>query len=687
MSARKIRQFAGPSRHYPAACIELTFAAPSAPVPFAGLAEACSSLPHWQEELLAVLPVEEAIARIGRHFIARHVPVWSRFRREQADGVVALGTFDGKLTGLLLATLERALLGSPDEQAQALGQLGKLDALISGQRSINWALIDAARRLGVESHWIVPSEQIYQLGIGASGRHFLQLTNSADAATGWIIAKNKDHTVNTLRLHGFPTTRGMLVRNGRDAPAAIKQIGFPSVVKPLRLGKGQGITTGITNQADLEAAIRQAIAAESSPVLVENHVDGGDHRLMVVEGEVLWAYSKVPASVTGDGKSTVRALIEAENRRRRDTKQGKLTLLEQIKFTDGLARFLSRRYGVGLDHVLERGTRIELAGQSNISLGGILSEVTSQLHADNRQLAIDVAAALRLSVLGVDFLTPDIGRSWKEVECAVIEVNCTPGLSGTGDAALAVRSLFPNRCSGRIPVLAALGGADFRTATAERLLAAATRAGARGQLVEWSVEERARRVTATGRPAALARTMLDRHVEALIVSCDPAAIEARGFPLLHADLIVAEDPDACSFLAPIADEIAPLAQGVGLAKKVATIVAKYAGGEEGGARPTLTLHASGGQCIVECLRFRALPRAWFRPALGLPAQTEAGMLDFADLFAAIESLAKVSIAFEPPAPGWQTVSVEGVVAVPKGTSDALAAAVETINALIAKGPD
>jgi len=53
--------------------------------------------------------------------------------------------------------------------------------------------------------------------------------------------------------------------------------------------------------------------------------------------------------------------------------------------------------------------------------------VTGRIHTDNRFLAERAARIIGLDIAGVDFLCPDISRSWREVGGAICEVNAQPG--------------------------------------------------------------------------------------------------------------------------------------------------------------------------------------------------------------------------------------------------------------------
>jgi D-alanine-D-alanine ligase-like ATP-grasp enzyme len=703
---RLTRQFFGHSRYYPGPCVELAFPAVPHPVSVTALEKALRQrLPRWEESLPDKLPAEEAIARLAQTFVANKITTWCRFRREGDIAVSAVGmAVSSSFVAALLSALERALLGQEHARTEAFEQIDRLVKTLLREMAINWTAMDMGRRLGLETAWISQRMQLYQIGIGARGRHFRQFSSERDSLTGSTVAGSKHHTIEVLRKLNLPTTRGVVIANAAAATAAIRRIGFPCVVKPLSMGQGKGITTGIVSQSQLETAIGRAIAVGSAPVLVENHVEGIDHRIMVVGGQVLWAYSKVPASVAGDGVSSVQALIHRENDGRNAAKEGGHTLSQPIRINEELVSFLLRRYGVRLSDVLPTDQRIELAGQSNISMGGTLTDVTSDLHPDNRLLAMRVARYLRMDALGIDFVTPDISRSWKEVDCAIIEVNTLPGISGPGDAALSIRTQFPRLRSGRIPVFAAVGGSEFRAVATKWLLSAIARTGVRAKEIEYKTDRRMPAIIAARRPPAIEAVVLDPDLEALVLSCQPEWIEQRGFPLVHADLVLAEDPASVVFLDEIADEIASLPRDASdVAKRVAEIVAGYT--DEGSIRPVVKLRTdqSAGLFHLECLRFGATPRDWFYRGLDLPTDNDKGMIGFADVFHAIERLSHSAllergipgltetISFEAAGPGWAIPSVEGTLTMASETMDsieqALAHAIRAINGLLARGPD
>src|SRR5262249_61874196 len=90
--------------------------------------------------------------------------------------------------------------------------------------------------------------------------------------------------------------------------------GRPVVIKPRNGNQGRCVTVEVNTPAQAGRAYRRAAAGSgSSEVIVETYVPGKDYRVLVTGGRVSAAAELRPATVTGDGTSTVMEVIDALN--------------------------------------------------------------------------------------------------------------------------------------------------------------------------------------------------------------------------------------------------------------------------------------------------------------------------------------------------------------------------------------
>jgi len=168
------------------------------------------------------------------------------------------------------------------------------------------------------------------------------------------ISCDKEDTQNLLRDLGLPVPNQKVVRSERDALRAARRIGFPVVVKPLDANHGRGVSINLVEDEQVAEAFKVALdSARSSSVLVESFVEGMDHRMLVVNGELVAVAKRVPGHVVGDGKKTISELADEVNLdpRRGIGHEKVLTRLE----LDHQAEKLMRKAGVEASTVLPDG--------------------------------------------------------------------------------------------------------------------------------------------------------------------------------------------------------------------------------------------------------------------------------------------------------------------------------------------
>ena len=314
---------------------------------------------------------------------------------------------------------------------------------------------------------VLPS--FVQLGWGTHAERF-DMTFTKD--TSWIaatLAKNKMKTSRTLAAEYLPVPAFAIVANVGEAEKAADDLGWPVVVKPSNQDQGLGVVAGIRDPETLRRAFGEADKLSPAAVIVEKHVEGDDHRLLVVRGRMLAAAKRTAAEVVGDGARTVAQLVDDVNADpRRGTAQ--FSRLKVLRLDDTARECLTEQ-GLETNSVPARGRSVWLRRIANVSVGGTAVDVTAEVHPDNRSLAERAARVVGLDIAGIDLLCPDISRSWREVGGAICEINAQPGLrvhwlvDPDRDLEGEILDIIFKDRSPRIPT-AAIAGTNGKTTTA-----------------------------------------------------------------------------------------------------------------------------------------------------------------------------------------------------------------------------
>lgn len=333
------------------------------------------------------------------------------------------------------------------------------------------AIVEAARRRSIPMVRLTDEANLFQLGWGVRQQRIQATTTSRTNHVAVEIASDKQLTKALLAEAGLPVPQGETVATLADAQAAAREIGRPVVLKPLDANQGKGVSTAVSGDDAVAAAYERA-RPWAERIIVEAYIEGDDYRVLVVGEQVVAVARRVPPRVTGDGRSTVRELVERENQNpaRGDDHENVLT---RIRLDDAAAEELARQ-GVDFDSVLPAGRTVRLRGNANLSTGGTAEDVTAELHPDTGRACVRAARKIGLDVAGIDIVCSDIRQPLSAQHGAIIEVNAAPGIRmhehpSQGErhhaGAVIVDSLFPPGSDGRIPVVAVTGSNGKTTTT------------------------------------------------------------------------------------------------------------------------------------------------------------------------------------------------------------------------------
>jgi cyanophycin synthetase len=337
-----------------------------------------------------------------------------------------------------------------------------------------FSILEEARKRNIPVLEISPNG-LYQLGYGKKQQRIRASMSSITGCIAVDIACDKDETKFLLSDAGIPVPKGQVVHSEEEMGTAIQAIGFPVVVKPLDGHQGKGITIDIQTLEEAKEALHRAHQV-SRKVIIEQYIPGEDYRFLVINYKFVAASRRKPAAITGDGRSTIRQLIQQTNA---DPRRGggHENILTQIT-VDITTECILQHKGLTLDSILPAGEELPLKKTANLSTGGTATDITEEVHPANIQLAERIARIIGLDICGIDISAPSVNVPISSNGGAVLEVNAAPGLrmhlspsegKPRNVAAPIMDMLFPEGKNSRIPIVSVTGTNGKTTVT--RLIA------------------------------------------------------------------------------------------------------------------------------------------------------------------------------------------------------------------------
>ena len=279
-------------------------------------------------------------------------------------------------------------------------------------------IVEEARRRGISVEVLDSAAGIFKLRF--CGHEILCRESLTDLTGGVAMSWCQDKILTSRRLAavGLRVPRQQ-VAGEADADLAFLQQEGAVVVKPAFGEQGRGISIDLRSEEELQQAIARA-ASEGGPVVLEELCSGQDLRIIVIGYKVVAAAIRRPAEIIGDGSSSILRLVEKQSARRAAATGGE----SRIPLDAETNRCLAAQ-GFDLQTVPANGEVVQVRKTANLHTGGTIHDVTAELHPTLRDIAETAARALRIPVVGLDFLVtaPD------QPDYVIIEANERPGLA------------------------------------------------------------------------------------------------------------------------------------------------------------------------------------------------------------------------------------------------------------------
>ncbi|HYE08788.1 MAG TPA: cyanophycin synthetase [Patescibacteria group bacterium] len=312
---------------------------------------------------------------------------------------------------------------------------------------------------------------LLQLGYGSHSKKIQATLTEDTSCIAADISCDKELTKDLLKTAGIPIPEGFVSESLEEVLNYARLLGYPVVVKPNNGNQGKGVSVNLKSDHEITAAF--SIAKQfGEEIIVEKFIEGKHYRVLVINGEVVACAERIAPFVKGDGKCTIKELIEIENQNPLRG-EGHEKALTKIKI-DAIMQAILQKNNMDINYVPAVGEQVLLRENDNLSTGGTAIDMTDEIHSENAEIAVHAANIVGLNIAGIDITTKDISIPMREDGGAVIEVNAAPGIRMHYYPAIGkqrnvakniVDMLFPEGSKHSIPLISVTGTNGKTTTT------------------------------------------------------------------------------------------------------------------------------------------------------------------------------------------------------------------------------
>ncbi len=229
-----------------------------------------------------------------------------------------------------------------------------------------------------------------------------------------------------LLKHKFPVPLGSLFISPKAGLRYGCKLGFPLVVKPRDGSLSKHVSININNKSELIRAI-DIVKKYKNFYIVEEYIPGDVFRISIINDNIFAALRK-PAVVIGDGKNTIKQLVDKKNNNSLRGEIGqKNKTIHKIDIDKSTLELLEKQ-NYTINTILKKDEQAKLKEKVNLNSGCDIIDVTNNLNQKNKELFQWLARLLNTDILGIDFICEDISIPWQLQKSSIIECNSLPYL-------------------------------------------------------------------------------------------------------------------------------------------------------------------------------------------------------------------------------------------------------------------
>jgi cyanophycin synthetase len=332
----------------------------------------------------------------------------------------------------LVATLRLGRLAPSTARLAAAIGLGTIATKPDEKNNLRAAVLwEEAERRGIVMQEFRPfgfSREIFFATFAHDTRAFDGLPRprtARESALNWM--DNKGVILKKFRAADIPVPQGKSCTKLSQAEKVFHEIMENKnsaaknavIVKPTIGSRSRHTYVGIKDIEALRRAFKKA--KELCPsVVVEEELSGFVFRITLIGGKIAGVMRREAPHVIGNGEHTIHELIIKENTN--PLRHG--PIFHELPLGEETVTILKEQ-SLSLDSIPAKDQMVIIHPKVSRAYGASTTEM-ADIHPDNEELFLKIAATLDDPLVGVDFMINDMSRSWKEQKCGIIECNSLP---------------------------------------------------------------------------------------------------------------------------------------------------------------------------------------------------------------------------------------------------------------------
>lgn len=273
----------------------------------------------------------------------------------------------------------------------------------------------------------------YVLGCGKNSQTIVAVSSSRDSSLANRTQRDKWSTNLIIEKLGLPIAKWETIDSEKELKEIFDRFEKPVVIKPTGLTGGSGVSMGIKTFEDAKKAYslaKKMIDGKirkkwQTKIMIQEQLQGEDYRILVINGKFKIATKRIPAFVTGNGKNTIKELIEETNTDPRRDVSSVTHILKPILIDDQLTDYLKEQK-LSLDIVPEKDQKVYVRKVASMSKGGITEDFTDIVSPEIKLMVESIASSIHAFALGVDVMCKDISKPLTKENGGIIEMNTMP---------------------------------------------------------------------------------------------------------------------------------------------------------------------------------------------------------------------------------------------------------------------